>query len=341
MVKELKTNIGKSVTNAKLAVNKKRPEIDLISGVVLTVLAVGATIYAVKKTEKVIVDHKKRMEAVEDLYLNGIPDEETNTVKPVSEKEYKVMKVVTYGKTAWELFKCWAPAATCLGGSIATQIDGYKVLNGRYVGALASLAATNADFKHYRGNVVKDLGSEMDEKFMYDVVDKVVETEEVDEKGKKHTKKKTFKIPTRPGKYDEIFCQKNESEGSELWEKVHYDALIPLRSALLACAYKQLTQGFISYPDIRKEFKFCPTTALEAGIIDDNTLPDSARFLQIKGFGDVRISSAGELYVEEKLSDEWIAWLNGYTDDIVLRFDNIQDNIKEDLSRFVPTIKVQ
>ena len=125
-------------------------------------------------------------------------------------------------KTRGRLIKAYAPMATTGVASIVLILGGYKILNGRYVGAVAAYKASEALFERYRGNVVDAFGEETDWRMLNGVQEsemsealKERETNdeiEADNKGKRIGRKKTT------NRYQEIHSRIFDPH-SERWKR--------------------------------------------------------------------------------------------------------------------------
>ncbi len=317
-------------------VKQNSDKIAIIGGVIFVLTTVGTTIIAARKVDDIIADHKTRRAKIDEAVelAAGTEDEFTD-------KEILGAKIVCYGKTAWEMFKCWAPTVFSVAGAIACPLMAYKIVDGKKVAALGALAAQTADFEHYRGNVVKELGTEADEHFMYDTEDVEIEDKVVTENGKEKTKKKKVKVATRPGQFD---ISLEECKGC--LESTNDATYLNLRAALLNANSEIVRSGFIDYNGIRKEFRTKgPSTAFEAGVVNYPELADEKRFIQIIGMGTVRMSTQGQLYLDTNdgsESEEWKAFRRGQIEPgrMIIRFKNIQPTIKEELPRILNNVAV-
>ncbi len=317
--------------NTCFKIEKKSPEILLGLGIVTLVGAVGTAVNSTLKCESVVDAHK---ELIEKANTSVGLECEDGTI--YSEEDLKKDTVKIYAKTGWELFKLYAPTIILTTTSIACFCGSFGIMKKRNAALALSLSAVRTAYEDYRKRVVRDLGSEMDEHFLYDTVEEVTTKEVTDENGKTKKVKEKRKVPTKKGMYDVLFdasCDDHSKNSS--------DAYIKLRSHLLMANNLLKYRGHMYYNRILEEFNLPETDAITAGIIYDPELPEEARFIQIRGFGTVRVARDGSLYIDEStMSPEWMDFMNNVDHDIYIRFENIYDNILDDVIRTDSEVRI-
>ena len=141
--------------NGWFLTKKHAPEI-LIGG---GIAGIGLTVYETAKAtnkSRDILDHREN--ALANLeWQKGIRienHEDTSRLDKSIREEKR--------NSRWALFRAWAPVATSGGASVIFILSGYKIINGRYVGAVAAYKALESGFERYRENVTEEFGEETD-----------------------------------------------------------------------------------------------------------------------------------------------------------------------------------
>ena len=173
----VKTAITSTIGKGKLTVKKYSPEILLTVGIISGGAAIVTAIRSTLKCEDVLDEHERKMNEIEGA-LKLAEDEEAHV--DYTEEDAKK-----------DMAKLYAPTIIFTGLSITCILTSHGVMRKRNVALAASLATVRTAFDEYRGRVVRDLGKEMDNHFLYDTVEKTIETETTDDKGKKKVSKET------------------------------------------------------------------------------------------------------------------------------------------------------
>lgn len=163
----MKSNI---ITKGIAKMKQNSPEILIVTGVVGVVVATVKACKASRKLDSVLDDHKQD---VEDIKTSDMDD---------SHKRMELAHV--YGKTAWELFRMYAPSAAIGVGSVCLIFKGHGILKDRYVSLATTYGLLEKTYGTYRQRVVDELGEKMDQHFAYGVTEKEADVLEVDKKGK-------------------------------------------------------------------------------------------------------------------------------------------------------------
>lgn len=145
--------------NAGLVVKAHVPEILIGTGVlgfgVTVVEACGAT----NKARDILDEKEDRIRNVEEECEElGLGDESAQSVIRDVQKQTRIRLIKTY-----------LPTATTGIASVILVLGGYKVLNGRYIGATMLCKTLEAGFERYRGNVIDEFGKEVDWRMMNSV----------------------------------------------------------------------------------------------------------------------------------------------------------------------------
>lgn len=183
----------KGIGGKALVIGKKHaPEICFGLGVAGFVGTVAGTVKATNETREILDDK----DTFTDLCDECLRRESENYTQENWRNDMKHIKK----KTRRRLFKAWWPVGTLGAGSIISFFSGFRILNGRYLGAAAAYKTLEAGYERYRQKVIERFGAEVDKELM-DIeasdVEKMLKAEEEqqkaeDEKGKK--KKKNPKL---------------------------------------------------------------------------------------------------------------------------------------------------
>ena len=334
---DLKLKATQTLGKVAGTLDKRSPEILMAIGVVSFVGAVGSAIYSTLKADVILEDHVKRLErvkAVEDG--EEITDEKTGEVIVFDEAKKKKVVAINYVKTGAKYAKLYAPTIIFTGVGITCILSSFGILKKRNAALAMSLSAVRTAFDEYRGRVVRDLGSDMDEHFLYDTVEEVREIEETDENGKKHKKKEKVTVPTKGSIYDQLVDPSHDD-----YSKNSTNSYLAMRSHLLMANSMLRSKGHLYLNRILEEFRFPETDALQAGVIYDADRPEESRFLQIRGFGTVREAKDHTLYIDDStMNPYWRDIADGKLDSYWVQFDNVLDNIRDDVVRIDGSVRV-
>lgn len=184
--REILTSVKGSLSSLSWKIEKKTPEILLVTGIATSIAAVVLAIKATPKAMTILDEHKSQMDEIHELEKAA----EEGTVE-YSKKDRQKATITVYRKTGWGLTKCYAPSAIMLGGSIAAQVCGFKELSRRLQEASAAYAALATSYNAYRKRVAERLGDVQEREIFHNLQPKEVTTEKVDEDGNtvkdKHT----------------------------------------------------------------------------------------------------------------------------------------------------------
>lgn len=183
-------SIVKGANVVKNTVVKHSPKILVVTGIVLGVTATVTACVATTKAEKVLDEHKKKMDEIEEAKKISSPEEYT-------EKDIFADKCVVWRGTIFGFFKLyWLSAACTVLGTVCTLL-GLHIINTRFGQVVAALATSNGILAMYRDGVVERYGEEVDREILLNshVEKKSVEEKVVDpETGKEKTVKKDAEI---------------------------------------------------------------------------------------------------------------------------------------------------
>lgn len=326
---DVKGSITRTIGKGKLTASKYSPEIALASSIIFGALSLGFAIKSTLKAQDVVNHHKKRLDLIHDAIEFAEEDGEEYT-----ELEVRRDTFAAYTKTGWEYAKLYAPTIIFGAASVACSLAGHKILTKRNAALAVTVAALQKEWENYRGRVVRDLGEEMDRHFMYDTEEKEIEKIEVDDKGKEKKTKEKYQAPKCGSVYDRIFDEANahyRKDGSANYLKVRAQ-LLDFNRHIVSEGYGFLNFGY-------RKLGFPITIAgQQAGWVYDPKNPESS-LCQLDGFGTVKVSSNGNVYLDDSLeSPDVRAFRQGYERNCLLRFKNLRPNIYDDIQIVNPDI---
>lgn len=152
------------------------PEIAIIAGVGLVVYGTVKACQATRKLDALLDEHK-----------NAIEDIKAETTFPDEEKK-EITK--QYARTAWEMFRLYAPSVAIGGAGIFLIFKGHGILRRRYLAVVSAYSMLEKSYDVYRKRVINELGDAMDKHFRFGTTEEEVEVTETDKKGKEKTVKK-------------------------------------------------------------------------------------------------------------------------------------------------------
>lgn len=326
----IKDTITRGFGKAKFTATKYSPEIAMVSSIIFGGIAVGTAIYSTLKVDKVVDRHIKKMEKINKLVADGVTelvDDESGETIEFTPKVVARTKTLTYVKTGLSLTKLYAPTIIFGAASIACTVASHKILTKRNAALAATAALLKKEWDEYRSRVVRDLGSEMDRHFLYDTVEKVVERTETDKKGKEKKVEVVEMVPTKESVYSRIFDEANKyhsKDGAASYLKVR-SQLLDFNRHIVRDGYAFLNNGYsrLGFP--------ITIAGQQAGWVYDPHRPE-ATLCQIEGFGIVKVSSNGSVYLDDETESAAVrAFRQGYERSCLFEFKNIRDNIFDDI----------
>lgn len=285
-----------------LFMDKNKPEIMLVAGLVGVI---GATVLACRATLKakdVVEEHNERLEEIQEN-LN----EEEKAELPVEAKK-DIRKV--YLKTSLKLAKVYAPAVAVETAAFALLIKSNSVQRDRLAGLTAAYITVDQAFKKYRQAVIEELGKEKDLEFKTGLkkqkIDAIVEDEEGNEKLKKE---EGLVLPD--GRYISEYA-KFFDESCPDWQKSPENNLHFLRLQQAAANEKLKIQGHLFLNEV---YDMIGLPRTKAGAVVGWLYPaDRYNSLQLNGFVDFGIY---DMWANAKRAD----FVNGYERNILLDFN--------------------
>ena len=204
LLSKMGTKVSKITGRAGLKIKEKSPEILLVTGVVgfvaTTVLACKATL----GVEEILDEHKEMMEKIhegEALESEKYPESEANKDK-----------YIAFCKTGWKFVRLYSPAVAVGAISLTCILVSNNIRKKRYAAVVAAYTTVSTAFDKYRERVREDGGDELDRKYMFGTHTEQEEYTEVDEKGRKHKKKRDVEVlddTNGPSGYARVFDSHN------------------------------------------------------------------------------------------------------------------------------------
>ena len=315
---ELKNTLTRSFGKAKLTANKYSPEILLALGIISGGVALISAVKSTLKCEEVLDEHERKMDEI----AGALTLAETKECD-YTQEDAKKDKVKAYVQTGWGMAKLYAPTIIFTGLSLACVLTSHGIMRKRNVALAATLATVRTAFDEYRGRVIRDLGPTMDNHFLYDTVEKSVDVEKTDEKGKTKTVKETYQFPTVNSAYSRFFDEANPN-----FEKDGSANYFFIMGQLKYLQNKLIANGYLFLNDAYKALGLPITIAGQsAGWIYDFNNRDNT-LIGFEGFDVNEIATSPAIR----------ALMNGYERNCLINFENIKDDILSDIRRVDSTI---
>jgi len=192
---EVMKSVSRTFNKIGFQLQKKSPEILIVTGlvgmVVTTVMACKATV----KASEVAETTKDALDDIHEAEERGT----TNAGNPYTKKDAQQDLVQVYTHTAVSYAKLYAPAAIMGAASITCILTSHRIQKQRNVALATTLAATNKAFKDYRGRVIERFGEQVEKELRYNIKAQEITETVTDDKGKTKTVKKVADVPAVEG----------------------------------------------------------------------------------------------------------------------------------------------
>ena len=234
------------------------PEILVISGVGM---GIGAVITAAVQTPKAI-EAKKQFEENRGIIRTAHELGETVTGEKYTEEDYKKDLLGEYIQGTWRIIKPYLPTIGLTVGSVACTLGGFGILKRRHAATLAILSSTVSQFDAYRARVAKELGDDKEKDVYYALEE--AEITEIDEKGKKITKKEKYVLddqidcPALLGPYAIKLDITNPGFRRNGGDPLYMDTWLSILESTLNT--KLHMRGFLFLADVLEELEVTPDT---------------------------------------------------------------------------------
>lgn len=174
---------------------KRSPEIMLVTGVVGVVVTTVMACKATTKASKIAETTKEALDNIHEAKETGI----TQANESYSEADAQKDLVAVYAGTAKEYVKLYAPSVVVGVASISCIVFSHRIQKQRNAALAANLTATTTAFKNYRSRVAERFGEQVEKELRYNIKAQEIEQKVTDEKGKTKTVKKPTNVPAVQG----------------------------------------------------------------------------------------------------------------------------------------------
>ena len=310
---DVKNTLTRTCGKVKLNAIKHSPEILLAAGIIS---GAAALVFAVKETlkaEEILDEHNEKIVKIADAReaVEGTEDEGEYTLEDV-----KKDKVKAYVQTGSAFAKLYAPTFVFAGLSLTCILTSHGIMRKRNLALAATMATVQKAFDEYRGRVVRDLGKDMDEHFLYDTIEKGTEVKTVDDKGKEKTKIEKYPVPAKTSVYGRFFDEANDNFEKDGCANYRF-----IRSQMLYLQQKLIANGYLFLNDVYKALGFPITIAGQsAGWIYDFNNRDNT-IIRFRGFDEKEVNNSPAV----------MAFMNGYERNCLIDFENIRNDILTDI----------
>lgn len=300
---ELVKSAGLAVNKIGFKLQKKSPEILVITGVVGVVVSAVMACKATTKAGEIVEATNDTLAEIHDAAKDGV----TKAGKEYTDEDKKKDLVITYTHAGMMYAKLYGPAVVTGAASIACILTSHRMLKKRNIALAAAYTTLDKSFKDYRGRVVERFGEQVEKELRYNIKAQEVKTTVVDEEGKKKTVKEMKNVapagwdPSNHSPYARFFDETHpawmkDPEQSRFWLK-----------ALQAQANDQLkARGHLFLNEVYEMLRFPLTDYGQAvGWIYDIKNPKGDNFVDF-GIFDVRREKDSEFggdYIEGFILD--------------------------------------
>lgn len=192
---EVMKSVSRTFNKIGFQLQKKSPEILIVTGVVGMVVTTVMACKATTKASEVAESTKEALDEIHEADANGV----TKAGKAYSKKDTQEDLVKVYTHTAVSYAKLYAPAALMGMASVTCILTSHRIQKQRNVALATTLAATNKAFKDYRGRVIERFGEQVEKEIRYNIKAQEITETVTDDKGKTKTVKKVADVPAVEG----------------------------------------------------------------------------------------------------------------------------------------------
>lgn len=266
----LKESAVRTFNKAKFKFDNRKPEIMIVSGVIMLIGGTVAAVYSTTKLPKVLSDARERLDVVhERMDDTKVANEQgvevvrelKGDIAVYPEKENQRALAKVYAVTCLELAKLYVPTVVCTTLGTGLIIGGMNEQKQRNLALAVAYTAEHNAFKKYRDNIIDRFGKEIDDELRLGIKEETVVEDVVDENGEVHKVEKKMKVasedPTLPSPYAKYF-----DECSEAYENDHEINLYFLRAQEAQANNMLHANGFVTLNEV---YKMCGLPLTRSG----------------------------------------------------------------------------
>ena len=314
------TNISNGLTHLGKAALKT---IEHYSPKILMTLGIGAGIGATVLACKATTKLENTMTAI-NADIKAVKDTDPEEYAG-GKKAYDKALAVSYISGGAKLAKLYGPAVAMGATSIACILAGNKIMNDRYVGAVAAVNSVEQMFSNYRSRVIAELGEGKDLEFRNGVIAETVEEPVLDKNGNPKTDKNGEVKTSKKTDYrldDALSANKYSRVFEELTTR-EWDSDVEYNKTTLLLKQEHFNQQLRAYKyltlnDVYRQLGFLATGyGQDIGWVIDEDTPDP-------------VIDLGMYDIDEKTGLRRIDNMDRYNNAIVLTFEGcryIKDKI--------------
>lgn len=325
-LESLKQSAIKTYHSAKRGFDNHKPEIKIVSGLILVIGGTVAAVVATTKLPKVMEDTRDRLDVVhermedtkmaEEEGIATVRETKGNEVSVYPEKDNQRALVKVYAVAGLELAKLYAPTIISTAMGSALIISGMKDQKDRNLAVALAYTAEHNAFKKYREGIVERFGKEIDDELNLGIKEETIVEDVVDENGEVHKVEKKVKVatadPTLPSPYAKYF-----DACSDAFEDDHEVNMYFLRAQEARANNEFHAKGYLTLNDCYKWLGLPLTrSGYEIGWIDEKDPNKPTKYIS---FG---------IYDGRKSSREFVS---GYERDFILLDFNVDGYVRDKL----------
>lgn len=311
-----KLKIQQTLNKIKFKTIKNSPEILMVTGVIGVI---GAGVLACRSTLKlhdVLTAKTKTVEQIHEL-VESDPEE-------YSEEDSKKDLRIVYATTVLDIVKLYGPSVALGTASIICLISSHNIMKNRNVALAAAFATVTESFTNYRKEVVNRYGERTDFEIRNGIRTEKVTVTEVDENGKKKTKKEDIDVVdglSGCSEYAKFF-----DEGCNGWSNDPEMNMFFLKSQERFANDKLRAKGFLYLNEVYVALGIPETKAGQiVGWIYDTEKPNGDNYVSF-GMFEVNVAGYKDDVANDTIGESRVDFVNGYRPSVLLDF-NVDGNI--------------
>lgn len=224
--KALVAGVTKTLSRAKLKIQKHSPEILVVTGVVGFVASAVMACKATTRAHEILEDTRVAVDKIHDCQerfsepVEYVNEDGTTEIVEYTDEERKKDLAITYTKAGFRFAKLYGPSVLLGVASIGCVLMSHNILNKRNLALAAAYATVDKRFKEYQGRVLDRFGEKIERELRYGIASKTIEEVVKDEEtGEETIVEKTVEVMEKPlGSpyaflWDEVtapdYCEKN------------------------------------------------------------------------------------------------------------------------------------